>query len=625
MSYVQNKKIISLFIMAGFLLINFLTLAETLTEEEKVCKEAMPSVVWITQTRSAGSGFIIDKEGHIITNFHVIAGKSSLEKTIDTAKRLAVKLNDEKIYSAKIISYDSEFDIALLKIENKENNFPPIKLGDSDKINVGDKAIALGGPLGVRDTATFGSISNAKRSRDIRREIQSGFNAIQMDAPINPGNSGGPLINIKGEVVGINASVAMSFFGNEGIGFAIPINIAKMLVGKWMAGEKFERASFGVELNTLSVELAKYLKLQKGILVSGIYKYADNEDSQFKEGDIIVEFNGEQVPLANTNEDVNDFELKVIKTGVGKNVKVKIIRPSCDATQELSFEAVLKKRPKMDFEVERKNFEELGFVAGEITQDKYLEGKVSAPKGVVVYLVSDGSSAEKSGIKANDVIESVDNEKIQNIDELNNVISSVLKKNKEKILIKLKRYKDSLPVILKLNYQLKDKKAVLILPDAVDKNQYKILAGKLESAGCKVIRISAADQFNVGEEKIPADLKLDKLDKKDYDAIIFMSGDISGYEKNPKTNEIIKDAAENKKLIIAIGNAPLLLVKSKVNGIFDKKMTIDENEEKAFKDAGGNFTGKDTEIDENVVTTTAKDEENLKNFAKILVQLLIKK
>ncbi len=235
--------------------------------------------------QSLGSGFIVDRNGYIITNNHVVAG----------AEEIKVKLADGREFKAKVIGRDPKTDIALIKITTIFENLPVLELGDSDSIRVGDWVLAIGNPFGLEHTVTQGIISATGRV------IGAGpyDNFLQTDAPINPGNSGGPLVNLKGEVIGINTAIIEAA---QGIGFAIPSNLARRVTSQIKATGKVVRGWIGVSIQSVTPELAQALKIKepRGALVSAVERGGPAEAAGIKRGDVLVSFDGKEIKDATT-------------------------------------------------------------------------------------------------------------------------------------------------------------------------------------------------------------------------------------------------------------------------------------------------------------------------------------
>lgn len=271
--------------------------------------------------RSGGSGVIVDKEGYILTNNHVVEG----------ADKVKVRLNDGREFTATVKGQDPKTDLAVLHIKAKD--LPVAQLGDSDKLEVGEWAIAIGSPFGLEHTVTVGVIS-AKGRSGLGTGTYEDF--IQTDASINPGNSGGPLINIDGEVIGINAMIIQP---GTGIGFAIPINMAKQILNDLIKTGKVVRPWLGISVQDLTHELAEHFKVEEkeGVLVSEVHPSTGAEKAGLVSGDIIKSVDGQ--PVKNVNELVKAIQRKK----VGEKVKLNIIREGRSLMIEVSTSAMPEK------------------------------------------------------------------------------------------------------------------------------------------------------------------------------------------------------------------------------------------------------------------------------------------
>ncbi|HOP64753.1 MAG TPA: trypsin-like peptidase domain-containing protein [Spirochaetota bacterium] len=277
-----------------------------------------------TQKRTGlGTGFIISEDGYVCTNFHVVNGVDSVKVKVDSES-----------YDAKIIGSDERTDLALLKLDSKKK-FTPVYFGDSDKVNVGDWAIAIGNPFGLDKTFTVGIISAAAR-RDL--DLMGGSQThIQTDASINPGNSGGPLLNIYGEVIGINRMIYSRSGGNIGIGFAIPVNTAKSVLEQLKTHKKIKRGYIGVQIVPLSEEYAKELGLKNtdGALVGGVAEDSPAKKGGVMPGDVIIAADDKEV------KNFGDLLSKVEGTPIGKTLKIQVWRNR----SKLNLYITVKERP----------------------------------------------------------------------------------------------------------------------------------------------------------------------------------------------------------------------------------------------------------------------------------------
>lgn len=258
----------------------------------------------LRKQNSLGSGFILNKDGYILTNNHVVAG----------ADEIMVRLSDGRTFGAQIVGTDTKTDIAVIKI-NAKDSLPTVTLGDSEALEIGDWVVAIGNPFGLTQTVTAGIVS--AKGRVIGAGPYDDF--IQTDASINPGNSGGPLFNVRGEVVGVNTAVIAS---GQGIGFATPINIAKTIIPQLLRGGKVERGYLGIGLQEMNDELAKHLGLSRpeGALVAQVYDRSPASSAGIVPGDLVVSFNGQ--PINSTHE----LPLLVSQAAIGSEVTLGVIR-----------------------------------------------------------------------------------------------------------------------------------------------------------------------------------------------------------------------------------------------------------------------------------------------------------
>ncbi|HOL48945.1 MAG TPA: DegQ family serine endoprotease [bacterium] len=359
-----------------------------------------------------GSGFIVDEEGYILTNNHVIQG----------VDRILVKLtNDEKKYEAKIIGTDSRTDLALIKI-NTGKKLPAATLGDSDTIEIGEWAIAIGNPMGLEETLTVGVVS-AKGRNVLGTSPYEDF--IQTDAAINPGNSGGPLVNIKGEVIGINTAIIAPYVA-QNIGFAIPINIAKKVFRELKSSGKVTRGFLGVYLQPVTEELASSfgLKETKGALVSDVMPDTPAEKGGLKPGDVILEFNGNSVT------DTKDLQKKVADAKVGETATLTVWRDK----KKINVQIKIAERPEEDTiaksESESTGKTWRGLKISDMTEEIRKQFNIDASlKGVIVINVEPGSPAEECEITAGTVIRKINEWTVSNAKEFQTIISKIDKKS----------------------------------------------------------------------------------------------------------------------------------------------------------------------------------------------------
>lgn len=350
--------------------------------------------------KALGTGFIIDKDGYILTNNHLVEG----------ADKINVQLENEEEFKAKIIGRDPETDLALIKIDGAKN-LVSLKLGDSNKLEVGDWVVAIGNPFGLGHTVTAGIVS--AKYRDINEGPFDDF--IQTDAAINPGNSGGPLMNINGEAIGINSAIVSQTGQNAGVGFAIPINMAKDLLPMLKQG-KVVRGYLGATVQPINSVLKDKLKLKenKGALISDLTPGGPAEKAGLQDHDVIVSFQGKEV------KDSNELVSMVSSTPVGTKAEVEVIRKG----KKKTFNIPLGERPGSEESpaVVETSSSDLGLELEEITPEMARGWRLSSIEGLIVTRVQYNSPAAEAGLRRGDVILEVDFEKVNTIRDFNEKI-----------------------------------------------------------------------------------------------------------------------------------------------------------------------------------------------------------
>jgi len=378
--------------------------------------------------RSLGSGFVLDDEGYIITNHHVV----------EDATKVVVRLHTDDEYVAEVVGTDAKTDIAVIKIE-KSKDLVPLPLGDSEQLKVGEWVLAIGNPFGLDHTVTAGIVS--AKGRRINRPDQSPYDDfIQTDAAINPGNSGGPLVNLAGQVVGINSAIFSRSGGNIGIGFAIPINMVRNIVPQLKEFGSVTRGWLGVMIQPVDEDIAKSLNLdeEKGALVAKVFPDSPAAAAGIEVGDVIVKFDGTEVGKS------ADLPSIVAETPVGKQVTVVVIRDG----KRKKLDVTVAKLEDESVESKPVEADELGLsvqdITPEIAKELGLEGKTS---GVVVSSVARDSPAEEAGLRAGDVIEMVGNKPVSNAADFRSQLAERAKG--ESVLVLVRRGDQTLFRVIK--------------------------------------------------------------------------------------------------------------------------------------------------------------------------------
>lgn len=355
--------------------------------------------------RSLGSGFIIDPDGFIVTNNHVI----------EDAEEISVKLNNGNEYDASIVGRDPKTDLALIKVDVKES-LPVIRLGNSEALEVGEWVVAIGSPFGLEQTVTAGIVS--AKGRVIGSGDYDDF--IQTDASINPGNSGGPLINMKGEVVGINTAIVASA---NGIGFAIPVDLAKGIVEQLKDDGKVTRGWLGVSIQDLKKDLADYYGVREGAgaLVMEVFPNDPADEAGIKAEDVIVAIN--RHPIRSSRE----LTRIIADTGVGDKIDVKIFRKGKYRTLTVKIAKREDDKIASGNGMRDDKTSTLGVRVGEVTSEIAERLKVRAGEGVVVLGVEPGSGADKAGVMNGDIIKEINHMPVKSIDDYVKIVSAIKK------------------------------------------------------------------------------------------------------------------------------------------------------------------------------------------------------
>jgi serine protease Do len=360
--------------------------------------------------KSLGSGFIINSDGYIVTNDHVVRDAESIQ----------VKLSNDKVFSGKVVGSDSKTDIAVIKI-NAGQPLPAAVLGDSDKLQVGQWAIAIGNPFGLDRTVTVGVISATGRAN---MGIETYEDFIQTDASINPGNSGGPLLNVYGEVIGINTAIVAA---GQGIGFAIPVNMAKQVVAQLIKKGSVTRGWLGVSIQPVTDEIAKSFGLGKvqGALISDIMAGSPAEKAGLKQGDIIIRFAGKEI------RDPRQLQLVVADTPVGQKAEVEIFRDG--RSQKLYI--TLGNSDSASALKPRSAEPQTGWF-GLTVEELPANMRMSGLSGVIVTAVDPEGMAAESGIQRGDIIISVNQKKVAGLADYARAMKEAERKGSVALLIK---------------------------------------------------------------------------------------------------------------------------------------------------------------------------------------------
>lgn len=369
-----------------------------------------------TPSRGQGSGFFISKDGYIVTNNHVV----------NDADEIKVRMHDGDQLTAKLVGADPKTDLAVLKVEGK--NFPTVSWGESKDVNAGDWVITVGNPFGLSGTTTAGIVSARGR------EVGSGlYDYIQIDAPINVGNSGGPAFNASGEVIGVNTAIFSPSGGNVGIGFAIPSDAAKNIVGELISNGSIERAWLGVMIQPVTEDIAESFGFDKtkGALIASVSEDSPAEQADFEPGDIILSVDGKEV------EDVRDLVRMIAEMDPKSNATIEFWRGNKEMTKKVQL-GEQKSQQMAAATLTQKSSAKLGLMLK--------NGK----DGVVIAGVEPGSPAAEKGLENGDVIERVNGQDVKTAKDVRDAVTSANTDGKEYIRLLIKGQNGNRFVALKM-------------------------------------------------------------------------------------------------------------------------------------------------------------------------------
>ncbi len=382
--------------------------------------------------RGAGSGFIISDDGYILTNNHLVGD----------ADTITVRLDDKREFEAKIIGADAKSDVALIKIDTK--NLPTVPLGDSDEIDVGEWVIAIGSPFELNQTVTVGVVSAKGRNRIGINDYE---NFIQTDAAINPGNSGGPLLNIHGKVIGINTAIFSRSGGYMGIGFAIPINMAKSIQQQLMSDGKVTRGWLGVVIQDVDKDLADSFQLDsaKGVLLTEVSEKTPAGRAGLQQGDVLLSMDGIELT------GVADLRNRVAMTAPGSKVDFTLSRDGKKKKIVVTIgeqPADFGRRAMQHTVEDDSSLSRMGLSLQDLSRELAERFGYETDQGVLVSGVSPGSVADEAGIKPGHLIEELNRQRVHNLEELQSALEK--SENRKQVLLRVRAKEYSRYLVLRL-------------------------------------------------------------------------------------------------------------------------------------------------------------------------------
>jgi len=359
--------------------------------------------------KALGSGVIVSPEGYILTNNHVVEG----------ATEVTITLHDKREFKARVVGTDPKTDVAVLKIDGA--NFPVLTLGDSSKVEAGDIVLAVGNPFGVGQTVTQGIVSATGRGGLGIEQVED---FIQTDAPINPGNSGGALVDDEGHLIGINTAIMGSSGGSQGIGFAVPINMARHDMDQILKHGNVERAYLGILPQDVTPAMAKafHVSETKGALVGEVTANSPASRANLKNGDIILEVNGQTI------EDANQLRLKIGMMEPNTKVNLKVLRDGKTQNVAVQLGDFPSKEERAAIGKEHTESALQGVTVENLTPDTAQELRLPATtKGVVVSEVSPASRAADAGLRSGDVIQEVNHQPVKTVKDFSQAVGASTK------------------------------------------------------------------------------------------------------------------------------------------------------------------------------------------------------
>jgi Do/DeqQ family serine protease len=356
------------------------------------------------ELKGLGSGMIMDTKGYILTNNHVVAG----------ANKIQVFLADGREYPGKVVGTDPKTDLAVVRIKTDEK-LPHVTFGDSDKLEVGDWVVAIGAPRGLDQTVTQGIIS-AKHRRGILNP-SSYQDYLQTDAAINPGNSGGPLLNLQGHVIGVNSAIISESGGFEGIGFAIPSNIAVHIADELIKKGKVERGWLGVSIRDVTPALQKSMKLKvsRGALVVEVVKGSPADKAGLQKNDVVTAYQG--IKIRNASE----LQNQVANTSIGQEITLTAMRKGESRNFKVKIGNLQNAAKIMAASLNKR----LGVVVRPVTEKEARKYGMQEPKGVAIKLLQPNGLLGKAGFEVNDIILSIDGQPVSDVQSFVNIVQSL--------------------------------------------------------------------------------------------------------------------------------------------------------------------------------------------------------
>lgn len=584
---------------------------------DEIVKKVDPAVVCIMHEGACGSGFVISKDGYIISNGHVVQGTDS-EEPLTPAKLITVITSDEKKYRAKVIGFCMNPDVSLLKIE-AEGEMTPVEFGDSTSVKVGEKCFAVGAPLGLKRTYTSGILSSIDRT-----DLGTATKVFQTDAAINPGNSGGPLFDQSGRVLGIN-TYGMGQANN--LGFTIPSHVIQVLKDHFLKHGRFIRSDLPVILlSEVYDEMAKALKIDKGIMVEYVMPGTAAEKAGFKTGDIITGINGNPCS-ARTKAEMQDLDWFLTIKEPGTKLLFAILRGSPNAYIKLSIAINTEESepiPETNFpgEIITYRNDTLGVGYKQLVKVQRIIYGLEQKTGVILEVREPEKNGvfDKAELRNFDIVTKVSGKPVIDPASFWQELKTCLLRKDRYIDITASRRKTEITTTLAPFYELKGMKVAVVLP--VGKSEYFDLAlRELLSDGADITIVSASNKNpDISKDSLFSIKSLQEIKGSNFNAVVFMDSEAGkALCTNADALRVVKEAYAAKRVLAAIGSSSLVLPAGEAE-ILKKKITTSEDVSSELINKKATYTGSKIEKDETIITTTGFDKETVRSFLKSLRQ-----
>lgn len=582
----------------------------------EVIDKVDPSVVSIQHEKAGGTGFIISEDGYILTNGHVVRGDDP-EQPMLPARSITVVLHDERKFSAEVLGFSMDPDVALLKIDTGFD-LKPVEFADSRDVMVGQRCFAVGTPIGLKRTFTSGILSNVERT-DLATETV----VFQTDAAINQGNSGGPLFDREGRVLGINTYASR---GQNNLGFTIPIHVALDMVDDLKTRGRFVRTLVPLYFTSeLYDELARAMQVDAGILVTYVMENSSAHAMGLRAGDVIVEMDGEEVS-ATTRAELLNLEWDYTVKPAGRPVSFTVLRGTPGNRRRLALEGELEELPPIPAfgrhsgELDEHRYATLGLGVEKLVELHHIIHELPTDiRGVFVKRVRENSVASRADLKRDDVILRIGDTPVDGIETFREAFDAALADGAPVIELEVRRRKIRLFTALAPDYLMQNRTVVLVAAPK-DSADVDLIRRELLAKGATV-RLATPGGVDIPRPELDtplrADMTLEEVKGTDADVILFAGGEgARDFHGNGTALDIVRAAlADEAQTLAAAGPSALLPVLASEEQL-EPKLTLPRDMSGQAALRGATYTGKDVESDDGLVTTTGLEREILREFLR---------